>query len=295
MENRKLEGREGQRGSALILVLIALALGSMLITPTLGYVSTGLAEARISEELLLEQYAADAAVEYAMWQLKYNVDGIIDGLNPENPSSSTSITVNGIEVPITTEITQSPVGDSWPFPVPLSESGIHLTTALVIAPHYLSEDGQTTYFPHMVYMFNSGTSTLHMKAAYQKLDKRFTYVPGSYMGPDADITETYVDNHWEVCFDFTNPEPTLAAREATFLTYTASMEGEIGEDTYESEGWVSYAAFGAEEQELYEGEYQAGLVGFYYDITSSIGHYSIIVNVGITDEGEIVVLSWQIL
>ena len=62
MENRKLEGREGQRGSALILVLIALALGSMLITPTLGYVSTGLAEARISEELLLEQYAADAAV-----------------------------------------------------------------------------------------------------------------------------------------------------------------------------------------------------------------------------------------
>ena len=111
MTNRRPEVANSQRGQALILVLIALALGSLLITPTLGYVNTGLLESSISEEALLEQYAADAAVEYGLWQLKYNVDGLTDQLDPENPSSDT-ITVNGIEVPITTEITQSPLGST---------------------------------------------------------------------------------------------------------------------------------------------------------------------------------------
>ena len=88
MANRKLEGMKRQRGAALILVLIALALGSLLITPTLRYVYTGLLETRISEELLLQQYAADAAVEYSLWQLNYNVDGLTDQLDPDNPSSN---------------------------------------------------------------------------------------------------------------------------------------------------------------------------------------------------------------
>ena len=65
-----------QRGQALILVLIALAVGSLLIIPTLNYLNTGLLRTRISERLLLQQYAADAAVEYSLWQLQYNVDGL---------------------------------------------------------------------------------------------------------------------------------------------------------------------------------------------------------------------------
>ena len=51
MAKRKVESTNGQRGSAFILVLIALALGSLLVTPTINYVSTGLVETRISEEL----------------------------------------------------------------------------------------------------------------------------------------------------------------------------------------------------------------------------------------------------
>ena len=138
MPKRRPEVANSQRGQALILVLIALALGSLLITPTLRYVNTGLLETRISKQQLFEQYAADAAVEYGLWQLKYNVDDFTDQLNPENPSAnSLPITVNGIEVPITTEITQSPLGEDWPFPVPESQSGIHLTTALVIGPPFL--------------------------------------------------------------------------------------------------------------------------------------------------------------
>ena len=294
MVNRKLKDMKNQRGFALVLVLTSLAFGSLLIVPTLRYVSSGLLQTGISEELLLEQYTADAAVEYSLWQLKYDVDGIIDQLNPENPSTDTSITVNGMDVPVTTGITQSPVGETWPFPVPTSQLGIHLTTTLVIEPPFFSEDGQTAYFPHVVYMFNSGTSSLHMKAVFQQLDPRLTYLAGSYDGPDADLTQTYVDDHWELYLDFTTPLPKLEAGEATFITFVASTSEEIGEDTYEGSGYVTYAAFGAEEAEVFEGEYGPGTIGCYYDITATVGSYTVQVTVGITGEGEIVILSWQV-
>ena len=294
MRNRKLEGMTRQRGQALILVLIALALGSLLITPTLNYVSTGLLETRISERLLLEQYAADAAVEYSLWQLQHNVDNITDQLNPDNPSANTSITVNGMEVPVITEITQSPLGDDWPFPVPLSETGIHLTTVLVIEPPFFSEDGQIAYFPHVVYMFNCGTSAVHMKAVFQQLDPRLTYLPESYDGPNADLTETHVNDHWELYFALRTPLPKLDAQDATFISFVASTTEEIGEDTYAGSGWVTYAAFGAVEEELFTGEYGPGTIGCHYDITVTVGSYTLLVNVGITEEGEIVVLSYQI-
>lgn len=296
MANSNSDSVNRQRGSGLILVLIALALGSMLIIPTLNYVYTGLRETPISNRLLLEQYTADAAVEYSLWQLKYNVDGITDQLNPDNPSCNTSITVNGMEVSITTEITQSPLGDAWPFPIPLSQSGIHLTTALVIQPPIPSDDGQTAYFTHVVYMYNSGSSAVHLKAVFQQLDPSFTYVEGSYEGFAADLTKTYVDGHWELLFDFTEPLPKLEEGEATFVSFVASTDEEVGENTFSGSGWVSYAAFAAGEGEaIFTGEYGTSYIGCYYDITVTIGSYTVVVNVGITEDGEVIIRSWQIL
>lgn len=296
MANSNSDSVNRQRGSGLILVLIALAVGSMLIIPTLNYVYTGLRETPISKRLLLEQYTADAAVEYSLWQLKNNVDNITGQLSPENPSSTTLITVNGMEVSVTTEITQSPLGDAWPFPVPLSESGIHLTTALVIQPPFFSEDGQTAYFTHVVYIYNSGSSAVHLKAVFQQLDPSFTYLEGSYDGFTADLTKTYVDGHWELYFDFTEPLPKLEEGKATFISFVASTSEEVGENTFSSSGWVSYAAFAAEEgEELFTGEYGPSYIGCYYDITVTIGSYTVLVSVGITEEGEIIVRSWQIL
>ncbi|MFB0559199.1 MAG: hypothetical protein ACETVS_01520 [Dehalococcoidales bacterium] len=296
MMNMKLEGRNSQRGQALILVLIALALGGLLIVPTLNYVNTGLFETRVSEDELLRQYAADAAVEYSLWQLKYNVDNLTGQLDPDNPSTNTTITVNGIEVPIITEITQSPLGDDWPFPVPVSESGIHLTTVLVIEAPFFSADGQTAYFTHKIYMYNSGSSAVHMKGVFQQLDPSFTYVEGSYAGFEADLTEAYVDDHWELNFDFTEPLPKLDAEDATFVSFVASTTEEVGENTFSGSGWVSYSAFAAEEgEELFNGEYGPAYVGCYYDVIVTIGSYTVVVNVGITEEGELIIFSWQIL
>jgi len=276
---------------ALPMVLAALCLGSLIIVPSLGYTYAGLTKIRISEKQLLHQAAAASAVEYTIWQLKHNVYGLTDQLDPENPSVNTSITVNGVDIPITTEITQSPLGDTWPFPVPTSEQGIHLKTALVIQSPVLLEDG-TAHFAHVVYMFNNGTSTMHMKAVYQQLDPRFTYVPDSYQGPNADLTETYVNDHWELHYDFTEPLPTLQAQDATFISFVASTSEEIGDNTYTGSGWVSYAAFGSEEEEFFDSDYSPGTIGCYYDITAESGSYTIRINFGITEEGEIIIRSY---
>ena len=294
MGNRKSEGIKRQRGQALILVLIALALGSLLITPTLNYVSTGLIETRVSEEALLKHYAADAAVEYTLWQLQYNVDNITDQLNPENPSDNTTIIVNGIEVPVITEITQSPLGDVWPFPVPSTQQGVHLSTTLMIKAPYWPGGGETAYFKHLVYIYNSGTSAVHLKEIFQELDPRLTYVAGSYEGPQADLTTTYMNDRWELTFDLQEPLPKLEVQEATFISFTASTNEEVGEDTYSGSGRVSYAGFESGEGELFFGEYAPTNFGVYYDITATAGSYTILVNVGITEEGEVVLRSYQI-
>lgn len=280
----KLESSKGQKGQALILVLIALAFGSLLITPTLNYVSTGLLEIRVAEEQLLRQYATDAGVEYSLWQLKYNVDGLSD---------NTTITINDIEVPIITDITQSPLGEDWPFPVPSSQSGVHLDTALDIKPPFWSEDGQTAYFPHVIYMYNSGDSAVHPNSLFQQLDPRFTYVEGSWGGFDADLTETYVDDHWELYFDLHAPLPKLEEQQATFVSFLVSTDGEIGDDTYLSSGSVGYSAFEAEEGEIFFGEYSPSTIGYYYDIAAGGGSCIILVHVAITEEGEIIIYSYQ--
>jgi hypothetical protein len=284
---------ERQRGSAFILVLIALALGSLLITPTLNYVSTGITEARVSKELLLNEYAADAAIEYGMWQLKYNVDGIIDGLNVENPSSSTSITVNGIEVPVTTEISFSPDDGEGAFTAPPSESGIHLAVALAIMPTVWAPAGQKCYATHLVYIYNYGTATIHLKGLFQELDPALTYVEGSYEGPGADLTKTSVGDHWELYFDFTKPLPKLRSQEMMCISFTAWTSQNMGADSFSGGGRASYAAFQEDEILTYSGESGAASFGL-YDITVTVGSYTVLVNVGVTEEGEIVMRSWQI-
>jgi hypothetical protein len=281
-----------QRGQALTLVLIALVLGSMMITPIFQYVNTGLVAAGVSEELLLQQYAADAAVEYSLWQLKYNIDGLTDGLDPENPSSDTSITVNGIEVPVTTEISQSPQDDTGPFPVLPSESGIHLAVALTIVPPSWSASGQTAYFTHLVYIYNYGTSRAHLKSLFQQLDPALTYVAESYEGPVADLTMTEVNDHWELNFGFGEPLPKLDEQEAMVLSFIASASGNAGEYTFSGSGRVTYAGF-EEEETVYSGASGPASFGL-YDITVTVGSYTVLVNVGITEDGDIVLRSYQV-
>ena len=283
-----------QRGAALILVLISLAAGSLLVVPTLDYVYTGLQETRIADRLLLEQYSADAAIEYGLWQLENNVDNITDEFSLDNPEVSTNITVNGEEVLLDIEISTSPVSDNGSFTIPPTQSGIHLAVGLDILPPVWTKSGNKAYIPHFVYVYNCGTSAVHLKSVFQRLDPRFNYVPGSYDGPEANETKQPVGDHWELTWEFDEPLPKLNADDWLVIAFTTwTIAGDAGEETYDGSGWVEYAGFQEDEKEAYDGDSGPASIGL-FDLTVNIGGYTVKVNAGVTESGEIVIRSWQV-
>jgi len=59
-----------EKGQVLPLTLIILAVGTLVIASFLGHASSNLIGSRAYEEAIIEQYAADAGVEYAIWHLQ---------------------------------------------------------------------------------------------------------------------------------------------------------------------------------------------------------------------------------
>ncbi|HEX9893426.1 MAG TPA: hypothetical protein VGA78_05860, partial [Gemmatimonadales bacterium] len=57
-------------GGTLPATLWTLAVGAVVMAPFLGQLSTSLLAGRESQEELLEQYSADASVEFAIWKLQ---------------------------------------------------------------------------------------------------------------------------------------------------------------------------------------------------------------------------------
>lgn len=90
-----------EKGQSLILVLILLAVGALIITPLLGFMSTGLITQRQQEQRTLELYAADAGIEDAIWHLISGNVTVSEG-TPEtlNPSPMNDKTVDTVEVTI---------------------------------------------------------------------------------------------------------------------------------------------------------------------------------------------------
>jgi len=61
-----------EKGQTFPLALIALAVGSLVISPFLGHASSVLTGSRIYGEAMTEQYSCDAGIEWALWKLKRN-------------------------------------------------------------------------------------------------------------------------------------------------------------------------------------------------------------------------------
>ena len=61
-----------EKGQALPLALLALAAGALMVTPFLGHTSTTLIGTRVYGQAIIEQYSADAGIEWALWRLEGN-------------------------------------------------------------------------------------------------------------------------------------------------------------------------------------------------------------------------------
>ena len=64
--------RDKQRGMALAVVLILMFLGSILLVPLLSFVTSGVKSGTVYAKKTDELYAADAGIEDARWQIKYD-------------------------------------------------------------------------------------------------------------------------------------------------------------------------------------------------------------------------------
>ena len=87
-----------ESGQAFILVLILLLLGSLMLTPLLTFVSTGLKAGQLCEQKTDELYAADAGVEYALWNIIN--DSSLDDLGYGTPYPLTQ-EINSLPVNVT--------------------------------------------------------------------------------------------------------------------------------------------------------------------------------------------------
>ena len=85
-----------EKGKALVLALVLLVVGGLILTPLLGLMTTGLVAGQVYEKKTEELYAADAGVEYAIWQLAQGGD----------PDDVLELTLNGKDV--TVEIEELP-------------------------------------------------------------------------------------------------------------------------------------------------------------------------------------------
>jgi hypothetical protein len=80
---------QGETGYSLVLVLVMMMVGSLIIAPLLGYISTGLRTGRVFEGKTTQLYAADAGIEDGYWQIKYeHLATTLVGYSPYNYTST---------------------------------------------------------------------------------------------------------------------------------------------------------------------------------------------------------------
>jgi hypothetical protein len=87
---------KSEKGYALPLVMIAVMIGAIVIPPFLTHTSSSLIGSRVYGQAINEQYAADAGVEQAIWNLTDG--GIADSLTAAGSTVSYSLpeTINGL-------------------------------------------------------------------------------------------------------------------------------------------------------------------------------------------------------
>ncbi|HEY82272.1 MAG TPA: DNRLRE domain-containing protein [Dehalococcoidia bacterium] len=102
-----------ESGQALILVLILLAVGALLLVPTLELTTTVLKSRQMYGQFIKEDYAMDAANEYGLWRVLWE-PGYAASLPIGQESDPFTVTINGITVntTITAQATEALSGVS---------------------------------------------------------------------------------------------------------------------------------------------------------------------------------------
>jgi uncharacterized repeat protein (TIGR01451 family) len=217
-----------ERGQALPLALIALALVALTSAPLLSQVSTGLMATRVGEGLVVERYSADAGVEHALWRLVYEV-GFAESLTAQNPTAEYSIEANGGTV----NIRVTKLGATSPTGAPV---GVSKAVFPDSAP-----GGQETTFTYTIYIENLSLGQQDIHSIGDLLPLGFSYVAGSSSGVTTDDPQIQIHDgseqlRWKL--DPFVPISSGEVREQVFQA-TATLEGGI----YLNEAWVKVTGY----------------------------------------------------
>ncbi len=186
--------RNRERGSAFILVLILLAVGTPLISSSLNLVNTGLTSKEIQTGLLEEQYSRDGGAEYAMWDLLYG--DVASQLAQDGDEINTTMVLNGVETQIIIRLSGAPSGTST---VTGAEDNRVLTSMAVECDKdgdgfdddclaLPLSDGMIARYTISLEQISPDES-VGLVAIYDQLPKGFEFIPGSVISPDGSLPE----------------------------------------------------------------------------------------------------------
>jgi hypothetical protein len=97
---------DSEKGQALLLVMIALAIGALVLPSFLNHTGTSLIGSRAYRQEIGAQYAADSGAEHAIWNLKYGgLEGTLKSVG-SYVSYTLDESINGLPVEIT--VTKQP-------------------------------------------------------------------------------------------------------------------------------------------------------------------------------------------
>jgi hypothetical protein len=214
--------REKEDGVALLLVMVMLTAGSLIIVPSLNYITTGVKTGQMYEEKLNGLYAADAGAEDGLWRLT-------NGVASAFPYSYQLTDVNGMTVDVIINAVTTVGG------VDVGVSGVH--------DEYLDITKTVTYdsgiYDYVMTFTNSGTGNVKVEMIFIDLPPHVAYVPGSTGGQlyNGDPTVIGDANTGQTIFwNFVPPQPTIP--EGVSRQHTFQLSGPEGVSGVEGHGAV---------------------------------------------------------
>lgn len=221
-----------EKGYVMVLVLILLGVSSLAIGSTISYISSGLKSFQVTEDVMIEQYSADAALEDAIWHLKNNIEFPDNpGVNRESlsPGGTTSvtypITINGMDVSV--EI-------GLPDTLPDSPQLGHALLLFMLErdPRWVKVGEPIDYDFTLTNKHNN--KTLDIAGIGAKLQPGVEYIAGSSSGASTDEpTITYEQGYQKLYWPFSYQ---LAGHESIHQYFSADTE---------VDGGMYYASAGA--------------------------------------------------
>ena len=205
--------RKEEEGVALLVTLVMMAVGSLLIVPTLNYVSTSIRTGEIFEEKLEALYAADAGVEDALWRMVNDEPSFF-------PYSYELTDINGMTVSVIIDAVTTIAGQE------IGVSGVH-DDFLIITKSAVYNDG---IYDYTLTLTNGGVGNVKVEMILIDLPPGLDYVWDSTGGDLYNDNPTIIGNSSTgitIFWEFIPPYPTIPEDSTRIHTFQLSSLTEI--------------------------------------------------------------------